>query len=98
MEIYSWPGNVRELRNFIERLVVMSVSSAVRINNLPPGMLDLSEKDRCDYQIATKESRERERIIRALEKFDGHRQKTAEYLGISRRCLQYKLKKFGLLK
>lgn len=98
MEMYSWPGNVRELRNFIERLVVMSVSSAVRINNLPSGMLELSNEDHTEYRTATRESKERERIIRALEKFDGHRQKTAEYLGISRRSLQYKLKKYGLLK
>lgn len=97
MEAYSWPGNVRELRNFVERLVVMSVSSTVRINNIPPGMLPITEEDSANQFSAHKAAKERERIIRALKKFDGHRQKTAEYLGISRRSLQYKLKRYGLL-
>ena len=35
-------------------------------------------------------------IAAALEKFQGHREKTAQYLGISKRTLQYKLKQFGL--
>ncbi|MGN8896118.1 helix-turn-helix domain-containing protein [Flavonifractor sp. HCP28S3_F3] len=33
----------------------------------------------------------------ALRLNKGHREKTAQYLGISRRTLQYKLKKYGLL-
>lgn len=97
MEAYSWPGNVRELRNFVERLVVMSVSTAVRINNIPSGMLQVSEEENAECLSSCKSAKERERIIRALERFDGHRQKTAEYLGISRRTLQYKLKRYGLL-
>lgn len=39
---------------------------------------------------------EREALVRALEAHGGHREKTADALGISRRTLQYKLKKFGL--
>jgi len=36
-------------------------------------------------------------IIAALEKCGGHRENTASLLGISRRTLQYKLKKYNLL-
>lgn len=39
---------------------------------------------------------ERETLLRALDIHGGHREKTADALGISRRTLQYKLKKFGL--
>ncbi len=39
---------------------------------------------------------ERQAIVAALEANDGHRQKTADALGISRRALQYKLRKYGL--
>ena len=35
-------------------------------------------------------------IIEALEKFDGHRENTAKYLGISRRTLHYKLKEMDI--
>lgn len=39
---------------------------------------------------------ERDALVRALDIHGGHREKTADALGISRRTLQYKLKKFGL--
>lgn len=40
---------------------------------------------------------EKEAIREALLKTGGHREKTAQLLGISRRALQYKLKKYGML-
>lgn len=42
------------------------------------------------------EEAERRALVQALQMYDGHREKTAEALGVSRRTLQYKLKKFGL--
>lgn len=42
------------------------------------------------------EEAERNALIQALRMHKGHRGKTAEALGVSRRTLQYKLKKFGL--
>ncbi len=44
------------------------------------------------------EEAERQALVRALEVNEGHRERTAEALGISRRTLQYKLRKFGLAK
>lgn len=38
----------------------------------------------------------RDQIIAALQTCSGHREKTAEYLGISRRCLQYKIKEYHI--
>ena len=42
------------------------------------------------------EEAERNALVEVLRLHEGHREKTAEALGISRRTLQYKLKKFGL--
>jgi two-component system NtrC family response regulator len=42
------------------------------------------------------EEAERNALVQALRMHKGHREKTAEALGISRRTLQYKIKKFGL--
>ena len=42
------------------------------------------------------EDAEREALRQALDASGGHREKTADALGISRRTLQYKLKKYGL--
>ncbi|MFK4763747.1 sigma-54-dependent transcriptional regulator [Desulfobaculum sp. SPO524] len=39
---------------------------------------------------------EKQALVEALEAHGGHRQKTADALGISRRTLQYKLRKYGL--
>ncbi len=45
---------------------------------------------------ASLDEAERQAIQAALEANHGHRQKTADALGISRRTLQYKLRKYGL--
>ena len=91
-EAYSWPGNVRELKNIVERMVIMSTVSTITINEIPQSMF--SENG---FPAGPEpEMDEKERIRRALEINNGHREKTARYLNISRRTLQYKLKKYGL--
>ena len=45
---------------------------------------------------ASLEEAEKQAIMRALEENGNHRERTADALGISRRTLQYKLKKYGL--
>ena len=42
------------------------------------------------------EAAERQALVETLRKHDGHRERTAQALGISRRTLQYRLKKYGL--
>lgn len=75
-------------------MVVMSESSVVKIGSIPPGMLDGEPVPPAGEP--TPESEEYLRIQMALCLNGGHREKTAKYLGISRRTLQYKLKKYGL--
>ncbi len=91
-ESYSWPGNVRELKNIVERMVIMSTASTITINEIPQSMFSENGFQR-EEDPGTDE---KERIRRALEINHGHRERTAEYLNISRRTLQYKLKKYGL--
>ena len=49
-----------------------------------------------DSSASLLEDAERNVLIHTLRAHQGHREKTADALGISRRTLQYKLKKFGL--
>ena len=94
---YDWPGNVRELKNFIEWIVVMTTSSSVQIDDLPKNM-SLTKTKNQDIKVEENQNYdEKTQIINALKICTYHRQKTADYLGISRRSLQYKLKKYGLL-
>ena len=52
--------------------------------------------DAADGPASPLEDAERAVLLQTLRQHRGHREKTAEALGISRRTLQYKLKKFGL--
>ena len=89
---YDWPGNVRELKNVIERMIIMSTAETITLHEVPRGLF----QEEVFGKKLTKDN-EKLQIIQALEANGGHREKTAQYLGISRRTLQYKLKKFNLL-
>lgn len=107
---FSWPGNVRQLKNAMERLALMKTDGCIDIKDLsfisdlnlleesPPGgrfILGLGNFDLpangLNIETLT------ERIYRqALDKNKGNQTHTAEYLGISRRALQGRLKKMGI--
>ncbi len=95
LQRYHWPGNVRELQNLIERAVVLETEPGViRASTIEPwltaapaaGGSDLAGKPLADV--------ERHVILSTLERFRGHRVKTATALGIGVRTLGMKLKKW----
>jgi DNA-binding NtrC family response regulator len=94
---YPWPGNVRELKNALEASVVLCQDSVLhpsdlRLTGLPeiPGVVS-AESD----PFSLEES-ERNTIIRALKQTGGVQKKAAKLLGISRRAIHYKIKKFEI--
>jgi len=97
---YHWPGNVRELENVLERALILSRSDVLGPELLPPQIVGPAPcvPAAAAAAPASLEEAEREALVRALDSHGGHREKTADALGISRRTLQYKLKKFGLTK
>ena len=62
LQQYSWPGNIRELQNVIERAVITTQGSVLRIE-LPE---NLTGEDG-DIKLKTLEELEREYIIHVLE-------------------------------
>jgi len=107
---YPWPGNVRELENVLERAVILARSDTLTPDLLPPH-LGTPDSAACIAACRTSldttanaappasfEEAERQTILAALDANEGHRERTADALGISRRTLQYKLKRFGLAK
>jgi len=98
LERYPWPGNVRELQNIIERAVILETDPGViRAETIAPwlrmpmqntiaGASDLAGQPLADI--------EKQVIISTLERFNGHRVKTATSLGIGLRTLGMKLKKW----
>ena len=80
----DWPGNLRELRNFAERLV-LGIVPPEPAPSLPALSLPL--------QV---DALERDLIIRALDRVDGNVASAADQLGVPRKTLYDKLKKYQL--
>jgi two-component system C4-dicarboxylate transport response regulator DctD len=98
---HSWPGNIRELKNAVERMVITSHKGvtgpfaldesfgAARLLSLPatPGQLR-DELERVEKSV----------IESVLREHNGEIAVTAQTLGISRRALYERMKKYGLHK
>ncbi|MGD2152024.1 MAG: sigma-54 dependent transcriptional regulator [Gemmatimonadales bacterium] len=104
LEAWEWPGNVRELRNVIERAMIFADGPELTPDDLPElGALDVAEPDDIHadaFQVPRGLSladAEKEYIRRTLDACDGSIQRAAEMLGISRKNLWEKRKKYGLL-
>lgn len=92
LEGYDWPGNVRELENTIERAVVIAEGDTIQPEDLLYHGFEGNEVPDSS-PIGRLGDVEKEEIARALKQFDGHKGKTAEYLGINRKTLREKIRK-----
>ncbi len=94
---YSWPGNVRELKNAIEGGIVLCRDNVLRLEDFHLATFDQTCDDQMkdDYCLSLEES-EKNTIIRALEQTGGIQKEAAEVLGISRRAIHYKIKKYEI--
>lgn len=93
-----WPGNVRQLRNLIERLVVTVSRNAIEMQDLPAPLVRSNGTVQAftiqpGMTVAQVES---ELIRQTLLKVTSNRAGAAARLGISRRALQYKIRRYGL--
>lgn len=99
---YGWPGNVRELMNAIERAVVLARSEYLDEEDLPPVVKDeeLKSQDVTPESLPGSPSLdevEKETILKTLEASRGNKSETARRLGITRKTLHKKLKKYGAM-
>jgi DNA-binding NtrC family response regulator len=95
---YDWPGNVRELENAIERAVVLSTHNIITIGDLPNNIIQLlSEEPNEDLTLReAREKFEEEYIKNVLFRFKGNITQTARYLGLARKNLQEKVRKYNI--
>jgi DNA-binding NtrC family response regulator len=100
LQEYSWPGNVRELENLCERVCVLEAGREVTAAAVAPflnGPIKTATAPAQGLQYRDGQilsDAERDLIMRTLERFGGHREKTARALGIGLRTLGLKLKKW----
>jgi len=94
LEVYSWPGNVRELKNAIERALVFSTAVTLTPDNFPESVRAADAA--AGLSLRSLEEIERQAIHATLEATRYKISKSAEILGISRKTLLDKRKKYGL--
>jgi PAS domain S-box-containing protein len=95
---YNFPGNIRELENIIERAFILCEAGPIERRHLP----ELYRHDTSYLAHGTKrkpntlKEMEAAFLMRALEKNNWNRAKTAEELGIHKSTLFRKIKALGL--
>ncbi len=93
LESLEWPGNVRQLRNCLDWMRVMARGEKLGVEDLPPDVVP--EVDQGTPLAGGRiESLERTAILQALDQFGGNRTRAAEFLGISVRTLQRRLREW----
>ncbi len=95
LKIHSWPGNVRELKNVIERAVILCENNLISENDLKIETENTAAEQQPPSSGNLKDI-EREQIIAALTRFNGHRSLTAQYLGINRKTLREKMIRYNI--
>jgi formate hydrogenlyase transcriptional activator len=95
---YDWPGNIRELQNVLERSVILTAGSALRlampefIESTAPALLHSGNGH-------ARHTADRDRIIKALEEAKGQvggPDGAAARLGLKRTTLQSRMRKYNI--
>ncbi|HNQ85507.1 MAG TPA: sigma-54 dependent transcriptional regulator [Deltaproteobacteria bacterium] len=95
---HHWPGNVRELKNIIQSAVVLCRGNVITPEDiLPSGIFDRSAAPPSDEGLNPLEAHEKAMLIDALKKSNWVQKDAAKILGISRRVMHYKIRKFNLM-
>jgi DNA-binding NtrC family response regulator len=92
-EQYDFPGNIRELRNALERATLMSAGQEITPEAFPPSWFNSRVSQ---AKMPSLEEIERNYISEVLRQTHGKKVKAAKILGISRKTLLEKRKKYGL--
>ncbi len=103
LQTYPFFGNVRELENICEQILVFRKADEIGLNELPEKVRNYQpEKAGLFFEPPEGgldlEDLEKQLIQFALDKFGGNQTKAAQYLGITRPTLIYRLEKYGVEK
>jgi two-component system, NtrC family, response regulator AtoC len=93
---HDWPGNVRELRNALERAVVFSRSETLAPEDFPENVRASAPGVAAGAGLRSLEDIEKDVIAATLEATHYAIGQSSQILGISRKTLLEKRKKYGL--
>ena len=100
---HDWPGNVRELMNAVERGVVLTRTEYLDVQDFavmenasqsPAEAVPIFDGEENNLSL---EAVEKAAVLRMLEAADGNKSEAARRLGITRKTLHKKLKKYGVM-
>ncbi len=94
---YSWPGNVRELENVMKRLAALHGEGEVDAEGLLPFLSH--PVDAISGPLppnASRDDAERMRIVEAIRQAHGNKSRVAEILGVSRKTLYARMKRYSV--
>lgn len=89
---YNWPGNIRELKNVINYSVAISSDKQIGLEDIPPSLQPVSEGS----VLNTRETMERNLVIKTLQQHSFNKKRTAEALSMSRKTLYAKISKYDI--
>ncbi|NQU44906.1 sigma-54-dependent Fis family transcriptional regulator [bacterium] len=101
MSAYNWPGNVRELENAVEHATVMSEENLMGVEALPLALRSFSDRESEKggawwMEKLTLGEAEKRMLQAAMNRTANNMTRAARQLGITRRALGYRLRKYGL--
>ena len=97
LESYDWPGNIRELESVIERAIITSQGSSLRI--LDNFDMPLKNSENSDTNVKALADLERDHILRVLQKTNWRvegKNGAAAILDINPSTLRARMRKFGV--
>jgi DNA-binding NtrC family response regulator len=96
LHAYDWPGNVRELRNALEHALIMAEDKPVATTDLPDALQARPARAPDRRGGGTLEEIEIRSILEAMAKSGYNQTRAAALLGVTRRVMGYRIKKYGL--
>jgi DNA-binding NtrC family response regulator len=103
LERHSWSGNVRELEHCIHRALIFSQGRPIQAQDLQAVLAPTGETTAARSSVSaslhpgmTLRAAERSLIEMTLRSVGGNKKEAARLLGVSRRALYDKLKRYGL--
>ncbi|OPY88722.1 MAG: Transcriptional regulatory protein ZraR [Smithella sp. PtaU1.Bin162] len=96
---YEWPGNVRELENILQQTLLLSPFVVILPENLPQRFQRQQESRENGglMDMTPLEEAEKNKILQILQETSWNQSKAAQILGIDRKTLRLKIRRYGLL-
>lgn len=91
---YHWPGNVRELENVIERAVILCDRDRIGVDDISLPVATGSPGNMGEDKSL--EGMEKDYIFKVLREANGNQSVASQVLGIDRKTLYLKLKRYGV--